>query len=369
MNTAAKDQISSRDLLFSAAAYVQASSLLTAFITGTLRQSSWVGTVAAYALALILLAILLFLFKRHPGMGLVQLNDAVFGKVAGRIVSFCYFFFIFTLVSLNIGDLNGFLNSYILSDTPPIAIVVPLMLVCVIAVRKGIDSVFRLGPLFSALQIITLILFTVMLIPNMKPANMLPVLDLTPKEFWQGTNTLYSLPFGDLFIVILAIPAVSNIKNYKSIIFKGFTIGAVITLLIVITDTLVLGPLLSNITLPRFLSIRLINVADVFTRMDIVYAYVLIVLRYFKLCVLLYVCSLLLAQIFELKSYVPLVSTLGILTAIYSLFLFRSGSESSEWAANTAGIYGTFFNTLLPLLTFIVYLIQLLLKKLKAKTS
>ena len=369
MSTVTKDQITSRELLFSVAAYVQASALLTAFITGILKQSSWIGSVAAYALSLPLLAMLLFLFAKHPGMGLVQLNEAVFGKVVGKVISFGYFIFIFTLIPLNTADLNGFITGYIMPETPPIAVVAPLLLVSVLAARKGIDSIFRVGPLFSCLQIFVLVLFTVLLIPNMKPSNMLPVLDVTPKEIIQGTTTLLALPFADMFIVILSIPAVSSVKNFKSIIFKGYTIGAVITLLIVVTDTVVLGPLLNYIGLPRYLSVRLIDIADVITRMDILYAYVLIVLRYFKLCILLYVSSLLLAQIFNLKSYVSLVSTLGMLAAIYSLFIFRTGAESSEWAANTAGVYSAFFNMLLPFLTLIVFLIQLLAKKVKAKAA
>lgn len=367
MRTATKDQISSRELLFSVAAYVQASALLTAFIMGVLKQSSWIGVIAAYILALILLAVILFLASKFPGMGLVMINDAVFGKVLGRIISFGYCFFFFTLISLNTADLNGFIVGYIMPETPPIAIIAPLLLVCVLAARKGIDAVFRSGPLFSILQIIVLVLFTVLLIPNMKLTNILPVLDVTPKAFMQGTNTLVSLPFGDLFIVLLAIPSISKVKNFKANIFKGFTMGAVMTLLIVLVDVLVLGPLISYVSLPRFETVRLIDIFDVLTRMDTLYAYVLIVMRYFKLCILLYACSLIFAQIFELKSYVPVVSTFGMLAAVFSLFIFRTGAESSQWAATTAAVYGTFFNTVLPLLTLIVFLIRSLIKKVKAK--
>jgi hypothetical protein len=71
-------------------------------------------------------------------------------------------------------------------------------------------------------------------------------------------------------------------KNLKSILFKGFTLGAAVTLLIVAADIIVLGPLMGYVALPRFESVRLINIAGVFTRMDILYAFILIVLRFFK---------------------------------------------------------------------------------------
>jgi spore germination protein KB len=147
----------------------------------------------------------------------------------------------------------------------------------------------------------------------------------------------------------------------------GFSLGAAVMLAIVLTDTAVLGPLLEYFTLPRLESSRLIYVYDVLSRMETLYAFVLVVLRYFKVSVLLYGSALCLAQIFNLNSYVPLVSSLGMLGAFFSLFVFRSVAESYEWGQYTAGVYSAFFNIFLPLLTLAVYLVRSLVAKLKSK--
>jgi spore germination protein KB len=202
----AKDQISPRELLFSAAAYIQASSLLTAFVTGVLMQSCWVGVLAAYLLSLALLAMLLFLFSKYPGLGLAMLNEAVFGRVLGKIITLFYCFFFFSLIPLNAADLNGFVGSYILPETPPAAIIAPACWFAFWRRARASTPFSRVGPLFSVSQIIILAVFTLMLIPNMKPANMLPVLALPARDFLQGVHTLAMLPFGDMFIVLLAIP-------------------------------------------------------------------------------------------------------------------------------------------------------------------
>jgi spore germination protein KB len=89
-------------------------------------------------------------------MGLVQLNAAVFGKVVGGVVSFLYFLYFFSLVVLNTSDISGFMTTYMLPETPPVAIIVPFIVVAIIAARKGVDAVFRIGGLFSLLQLAVL---------------------------------------------------------------------------------------------------------------------------------------------------------------------------------------------------------------------
>lgn len=369
MNNFLKGKITPRELFFSAAAFVQGSSLLTSFFVGSLKQNSWIGVLAAYLISLAMISLYLFLMKKHPGMNLVQLNEAVLGKIMGKVISFLYFFYFFSLIPLHMSDINAFMGNYMMPETPPIAITILFLLVVILAVRKGIDSVFRLGPFFSIMQIFVLLLFTLLLIPNMKPSNMLPLFDISLKEFIQGINTIVGLPFNQLIIFMLFLPLVTEQSKVTRSLFGGYSLGAAVMLMIVLADTAVLGPLLGYFTTPRYESVRLIDVYDVISRMDIIFGLVLIILRFFKVSILLYGTSLCLAQIFELKDYVPLVSTLGVLAAFFSLFVFHSAAETGEWGQQTAGIYNSLFNILLPLITFLVYLVRALITKLKAKKA
>jgi spore germination protein KB len=60
-----RNKFNARELFFSAAAFVQGSSLLTSFLVGALRQNSWLGVLAAYLLSLPMLALYLFLLSRR----------------------------------------------------------------------------------------------------------------------------------------------------------------------------------------------------------------------------------------------------------------------------------------------------------------
>ena len=364
-----KDKFTPRELFFSAAAFVQGSSLLTSFFVGGLKQNSWIGIVAAYLVSLLMLFVYLFLLKKHPGMSLVQLNEAVFGKLAGKGISFLYFFYFYSLIPLNTADVNAFISDYMMQETPPIAITIVLLFVAILSVRKGIDAVFRLGPFFSIMQLLVLLLFTLLLIPNMKLSNMLPIFDITLKEFIQGINTIAALPFNELIVLMMFMPLVTEQNKVKGSLIGGFSLGAAVMLMIVLTDTAVLGPLLEYFTVPRFEAARLIDVYDVISRMDTLFGLVLIILRFFKIGVLLYGASLCLAQLFEIKNYVPLVSTLGVLAAFFSLFVFKSAAESYDWGQHTAAVYSSFFNILLPLLTLVIYYLRIVVKKLKNRRN
>ncbi|SDM99754.1 GerAB/ArcD/ProY family transporter [Acetanaerobacterium elongatum] len=365
----ASDKIVPRELFFSAAAFVQGSSLLTSFFVGGLKQNSWIGVLIAYLVSLATFSLYLFLLSKHPNKSLVQLNEAVFGKIAGKAISFLYFFYFLSLVPLNTADVVAFIDNYMMPETPPVAISILCLVVVIFAVRKGIDAVFRLGPFFSIMQLIVTISFALLLLPNMKPYNMLPLFDITPKAFLQGVNTIVALPFNELIILMMFMPLVTEQNKVKRSLFGGFTLGASVMLMIVLTDTAVLGPLLEYFTIPRFESARLIDVYDVISRMDTIFGLILIVLRFFKISILLYGAALCLAQIFEFNDYVPLVSTLGILAAFFALFAFESASESYDWGQHTAAVYSSFFNILLPLLTLLIYLLRALIAKLKSKKA
>lgn len=367
MKTIAKGKFNARDLFFSVAAFVQGSALLSSFFVGILKQNSWIGVVVAYLISLLVLLLLFFLLSKHRGMGLIELNKAVFGKAIGSVVSLLYFIYFYSLVPLNTSDVNGFMATYMMPETPSIVISILFMLVAILTARKGIDAILRLGGILSIQQLIVLVGFTLLLLPNVHLSNMLPLFDITPKAFLQGTNIIVALPFLELIVFMMFVPMLAEQKKAKKALLGGFSLAAGVMIIIVLTDTAVLGPLLEYFTLPRLESARLINVYDVISRMDTLYALVLIVLRYFKVSILLYASAQCLAMVFGLKNWVPLVSTLGVLAAIYSLFVFKSDSDSYYWGQHTAAVYSSFFNIVLPLLTLLVYLIRSLVTKLKSK--
>ena len=104
--------------MFSIACFIQASSMLTTFIVDTGRNDTWLVVLLGFLSCSPLLLIYLGLMRRFPDLSLAGVNNAVFGPVAGKIVTVLYLWFFLTLTSLNLRDMTNFINLAFLPLTP-----------------------------------------------------------------------------------------------------------------------------------------------------------------------------------------------------------------------------------------------------------
>lgn len=364
-----KEGITSRQLLFSVLAFVQGSSLLTAYFSDVMEQNSWMGVIVAYLVALPIMLMYLFILSKHPGKGLIEINDILFGRVLGKVFSGLYIFYFFSLIALNTYDVYTFIIGYMMPDTPPQVLALLFVLIPILLSRKGMDSISRLAALFSIIQIVSMVAFILLLIKDFNPENLLPLFNMPLKNFVQGTHTILALPYCELVVFMMIIPMVDNQKTVKKHFLVGYSIGAVMLLVIVLQEVLVLGSAIGYFGLPGFETIRLINLVDIINRMDTVYALLLYVLRFFKVSVLLYVCSLAIAQSTGLTQYRPIVALIGVLAALLSIIAHESSAINFEWGKNTAAVYSSFFNLLLPFIAFVVCVIRSAIKDRKLKPA
>jgi spore germination protein KB len=149
-------------------------------------------------------------------------------------------------------------------------------------------------------------------------------------------------------------PYVAQGKRRKGVyLLGGFLIGGTTLLAIVARDIAVLGKVGPLFALPSFETLRLARVLNL-NRMEILFAIVLVVLLFFKICVLLYVSVLAVAQLLGLKRYHPLVLMLGALIIGYTFFVFPTSVIHASEGRETSAILWVLFEFLLPLLVLIV---------------
>lgn len=364
-----KQGITSRQLLFSVLAFVQGSSLLTAFFSDVMEQNSWMGVIIAYLIGLPVMLMYLFILSKHPGKGLIEINDILFGRVLGKVFTALYIFYFFSLIALNTYDVYSFIIGYMMPDTPPQVLALLFVLIPILLSRKGMDSIARLAALFAITLIVSMTVFVILQIKDLNPENLLPFFNMPIKSFVQGTHTILALPYCELVVFMMIIPMVDNQKTVRKHFLAGYSLGALILLAIVVYEVLVLGSAIGYFALPGFETIRMINLGNIINRMDTLYALMLYVLRFFKVSVLLYVCSLAVAQSTGLTQYRPIVAIIGVLAALLSVIVHESSATNFEWGKNTAAVYSSFFNLLLPFIAFVVCVIRSAIKDRKLKPA
>ncbi len=350
-----KGYISGRQFMFSVACFIQSSALLTAFLAAVTLQDSWLAVLSGIVVCLPLTWLFRSLMIMFPQRNLLQILEEVYGAVAGKIIGCAYIWFFFTLGSLNLIDLSEFTKLTIMEKTPATVLSIMCILVCALAVRNGIKLVTRFSALFVTVAFIILAVSVLLIFNQINLGNFLPVFDQPIGKYIQGTHIITTIPFGEMvaFLMINSNVRMSR-RDTTKYLFWGFAMGGITVLAIMLRDIAVLGNTLDMFTLPSLVTLRMVNLGMALSRMEILFAVVLIMLLFFKITFLYYVSVLGVAELLKVRAYRHLVLAMGAFMIAYGLTLYPYPVEHAASAQEIVPFLWTPFEILIPLLTFII---------------
>lgn len=350
-----KTQILAKQFMFTVACVLQASSLLTAFLAEIARQDSWLVVLLGFIVCLPLIWIYRCLMVRFPDKNLIQILEEVYGRILGKIIGVSYLWFFVSLAALNVSDLSDFTKLTIMDETPAVVLMIMCILTAALALSYGVRLVALYSPMFSVISFIILAGSFLLLINQIHPEYLLPILDLPPSKYIQGTHIISTIPFGELVVMLMITPNIKlNSCKITKYLYGGFVMGGLNLLLVKIRDITVLGNTFHIFTLPSLVVLRLINLGEAFSRMEILFAVVLIMLLFFKVSFLYYVSVLAMAQLMQVRDYRRLILSMGALIVTYALTLYPNLLLHAASAREIQPMVWTVFEYLIPLLTLII---------------
>lgn len=349
-----KGSITPNHFIFCVACFILSSPLVQAFYISIIKQESWIAIIAGFLAFIPVLLLYFSLIKSFPQKNLIQINDLVFGKT-GKAVSLLYIWFFLTIGSLNIRDAVSFVSINILPETPPVVIGITFIAVCAWSARSGFETLVRHVMFFIFISFLLIISSTLISINNMNMENLLPVFSQEFAEYARASHVVAAIPIGEIFIFLLFIPFVTGKHaDIKKAYFFGALIGLAGILIIFLRDILVLGDAITIAQYPSFETQRLIDVEEFFTRLEIFYALAIIIMLFYKTSVIIYAASLGISQVFNLSGFKHITISIGAIALIYSFFVFETTAENLEWGVDTASIFSTLFQAVIPAITIIV---------------
>jgi len=334
------ETITGGQLTFAIGAFILGSSLLTSFVLSVSAQDSWLMVLISTLISFLIYWMYIVLSQKFPGKDLIEINDEVFGSIVGKIISLFYLYFFFSLAALNTKDVGNFVSGYVLPESPGPVVLVMFVFICAWAVRKGVSTMLRYGFLFTIMSVLFLGFSIIFLIKDMHFGNFLPFLHLPIATYLQSINIITIIPFCEIVVFFMIFPHIDQPKKLKKSVLFGLLIGATMLFLI--------------ISMPSYESVRIINISNVITRTEILFAIAFLVLLFFKISIIYYAIVITLARIFKLRTYRPIVYVTGIIIIVYALITFDSPMENAFWGSNVAPIFSSLFEVLLPLITLII---------------
>ncbi|MGP0583941.1 GerAB/ArcD/ProY family transporter [Paenibacillus timonensis] len=244
------------------------------------KQDAWLvmllGALAGVPLLLMHLAI----HRLDPKRDLFELCRTYFGKVAGTFFGSVFAAYFAYEASRNLRDL-GELASYMLLNRTPIGIIILIAaLVIANSVRYGPHVVF-----LSCLVMIPFIIVSYFILISMIAGvglihveNMIPVLENGFLPVLKNIPDVISFPFGQTVLFLVFFPMIHQQKNMRKAVLVTYGLTALFLILVNQMNVLVLGPKLAEtVTFPLLQAVQLIELVEVFERMDILFVLVLFI--------------------------------------------------------------------------------------------
>lgn len=346
-----KYKISPAILFLMTTSFIQSSAIIMSYVTDVSGRDTWLIILFGLLAFLPIAAIFITLAQKFPGKTLIEINELVLGKIAGKIVSAIYCIYFFILCFLNLDDMSAFIVGTLMPETPKAAVLALFMAVACYAVRKGPADITRWTMAIVAGLFMITIINTLLLADQIKPEHLKPVLNQSPGVYFHAMMNMVFIAYAEIMILWMFFPILEKPMELKKPLIGGTAFGTVILLVVSARDIAVLGDAATYFTNPSYEAIRLINLADILTRMEVLYAIVLLLLLFYKITLLLYATAKGLEQVTGIQSYRSLVWPIGVLVACYSLASFDSPLEQLYWGKNFASIFSMCFLLLLPLIT------------------
>ncbi len=140
-------------------------------------NDSWISPIWSSLIGFIAVYVACRLHKLYPNQTFIQYGEKILGKFCGKIFGFIQ---IFSLLMVNGNTAKQYMELVVgafLSNTPIVLVGASLVLVCAFAVRGGVEVIGRASQLFIPLYLLSLVMIIVLLIPEFKPENMLPIME------------------------------------------------------------------------------------------------------------------------------------------------------------------------------------------------
>lgn len=340
------------------------SSLSMLFLpTQPAKNLAWLAILVSIIEGLLFASIYTTLALRFPGKTLVEINEFILGPLVGKIVSLGFLWYFLHLASLHLRNYGDFFT-IVYPETPLIVFLIATIFVCALAVKNGIEVIARCSILLVSLIIFLYFFDLFILLKEMDLSKLLPLRNVSVQDFFKASNAVNSVSFGETIIFMMIFPFLNKyVESRKSLL--AIIIAGLLIAISAARNTAVMGDLLSIFQYPTYETLKIVDVGDFLTRMEIVVSINFISMGFLKISILYYGLVLGTAQLLKLRTYHPLVFPFGVIITVLGVINYGAISELIPFALEIYPLYSFPFEIGIPLFLLVTAVVRGLPKKTK----
>jgi spore germination protein KB len=357
-----EEKITSYQLLLLATFFTVGSSILelpSTFVK-IAEQDAWIAMLLGIAISAIMVGLYILLIRLYPGKNLHQINETVFGRKIGSVVSLYVTFGTFFLGPPTvIYYLGRFLSIQIMVETPPYSTHVLFGLLAIFAVALGIEVIARVAEILFPIFLFLYLGLMLLLLPQVEFERLQPVLEHDFKTLlW---TSIFYVQFSCFPIIIMLNNFQGKVVDQKKIpkaFFLGSFFGGAILFIITLISVLVLGRLTALVYFPSYILAQKINVGNFIERIEMVITVMWFITLYFKLVLYFDSAVVGFAETFKIKNHRLLAVPLGVLIIYFSLTNFPNDAYQLKQDETTWIPHSFFIGVVYPILVLIIGFVQ-----------
>ncbi|SDH86777.1 GerAB/ArcD/ProY family transporter [Alteribacillus bidgolensis] len=338
---------------------VIATAILTApgMTTILAGRDMWISPIIGSVIGFVTVLIMYNLHKIYPNESIIQYSTYIIGKVPGKIIGFFLLFLIFHSDILIIRDYGELIMSAFLENTPLIVVMGSLVVLCAFNIYGGVEVIGRVTSIFIPIYVFLFLLIIVLLIQNLDPQKMFPVMENGLLPPTKGA-ALPQVWFSQLFLISFLLPLITDQKralkySMLSVFFITFTLVSTnITLLFIF------GEKTANFTYPLITATKVISIADFVQNLEAAVMAIWVAGIFIKLSFFYYALVIGTVQWLNLSDYRPLVFPFGLLTIAGAVWVTPNLQEMNHFLRTIYPFYGTFISTLIPGLLLLIVIVR-----------
>ncbi|RSK29134.1 spore gernimation protein [Bacillus sp. HMF5848] len=337
---------------------------LPAILAAQSKQDAWMASLLGLFFGIPTVLFYSKLAAMDEDKNFIDYCGQAFGRWGGKVASLLYLTIPFFLSVFLLWDIGDFLVTQILPETPIEIVFLMFMVVVMYGVRLGIEPIAKTGEVFFPWIIILFILLVLVLLPNYKLENMMPMFEGGVKPILKGAYMTYGFPYLELVVFLMITSFVNKPKQISKHFIYGVSLGGMTLVVITLMCILVLGAdFTQRSTFPVYILGKKVSIGEVFERIEVIVAIIWFISIFFKLTITFISLITGLAQILEVNSYKLLVLPTGLILIVSTIIsvpsaVYLANAIESAWTpfAITMGL-------ILPILVFAMIKIRVRMKQ------
>ena len=235
-------------------------------------NSAWMAGIVSTAVALGLFCLIKRLYC--PKSNVIDISYKL-GGVPLRIITGLAVFLVLSLNFISIMRIFPEIIHLVLLQKTYVEFIDMVFIIAVIfGSWCGIEAIARVHQIFIPIAGIVFAAFIIMLLPDIKGVNLLPIFGNGAVALTKGSLSVMSI-FSDLLMLNILIPFAKDPDDWKGAGNKSIIIGGICASLIFLAYGLCYAyPASSEFIVPIYQLERLINLSDFFSRLETVFQFI-----------------------------------------------------------------------------------------------